>query len=109
MIELEGASQASDIWGFGATLIEMLTGKPPYSEIETNMAVMFRIVEDDMPPLPDNITTECRLFLTACFHRNTDARPTAHQLFAHEWIQSYLALEPVRLFKRILSSEGDYG
>jgi hypothetical protein len=32
-----------------------VTGKPPYSDLIA-MSAMFRIVEDDVPPLPENIS-----------------------------------------------------
>ena len=52
MISGQGASSASDIWAIGATLIELLTGKPPYANTREPMAVLFRIMEDRHPPFP---------------------------------------------------------
>ncbi|KAI7848084.1 kinase-like domain-containing protein, partial [Circinella umbellata] len=53
VIELQGASTKSDIWSLGCTLIELYTGKPPYADL-IPMATLFRIVEDDCPPIPKN-------------------------------------------------------
>jgi serine/threonine protein kinase len=39
----------------GCTVIELCTGKPPYADLIT-MTAMFKIVEDDCPPLPENIS-----------------------------------------------------
>lgn len=55
MIELKGATTKSDIWSLGCTLIELVTGKPPYNDL-LPMSAMFRIVEDDYPPLPEDIS-----------------------------------------------------
>ncbi|KAI8989380.1 kinase-like domain-containing protein [Pilobolus umbonatus] len=55
VIELKGASVQSDIWSLGCTIIELCTGKPPYADLIT-MTAMFRIVEDELPPLPTNIS-----------------------------------------------------
>ena len=38
VIELKGASTKSDIWSLGATVIELLTGRPPYAEIANGMS-----------------------------------------------------------------------
>lgn len=36
------AERANDVWAFGITLIEMLTGQPPFKELDP-LAAMFRI------------------------------------------------------------------
>ncbi|ORZ14014.1 kinase-like domain-containing protein [Absidia repens] len=89
VIELKGASTKSDIWSLGCTLIELVTGKPPYADL-ISMSAMFRIVEDDYPALPDNISEDMRAFLLCCFQKNPDNRPTAKTLKNHPWIQSHL-------------------
>ena len=72
VIELKGASTKSDIWSLACTVIELLTGRPPYAEIANSMSgtsagpesnpgpfsdrlwqsVIIRIVEDASPPWP---------------------------------------------------------
>jgi serine/threonine protein kinase len=37
VIELKGASTKSDIWSLGCTVIELLTGRPPYGDIANTM------------------------------------------------------------------------
>lgn len=59
MIEMIGhLSTACDIWSLGCTIIELLTGHPPYFELEQYPA-LFRIVEDPHPPLPNGLTADC--------------------------------------------------
>jgi serine/threonine protein kinase len=37
VIQLKGASTKSDIWSLGCTVIELLTGRPPYGDIANTM------------------------------------------------------------------------
>lgn len=55
VIEMAGWSFASDIWSVGCTIIELLSTKPPYFDLAP-MAALFRIVQDDHPPLPERIS-----------------------------------------------------
>ncbi|KAI8882114.1 kinase-like protein, partial [Backusella circina FSU 941] len=85
VIELKGATTKSDIWSLGCTLIELVTGKPPYNDM-LPMSAMFRIVEDDYPPLPNNISEEMHDFLLKCFQKNPDDRASSADLLQHPWI-----------------------
>ena len=42
VIELKGASTKSDIWSLGCTVIELLTGRPPYGDIANSMSGTYR-------------------------------------------------------------------
>lgn len=41
VIELKGASTKSDIWSLACTVIELLTGRPPYAELGNSMSGKF--------------------------------------------------------------------
>ncbi|KAJ7581275.1 hypothetical protein C8J56DRAFT_794068 [Mycena floridula] len=87
VIELKGASPKSDIWSLACTVIELLTGKPPYADIANSMSVMFWIVEDDMPPIPEGCSEPLRDFLIQCFDKDPTKRPTAELLCEHPWLK----------------------
>ncbi|KAJ7765490.1 STE/STE11/cdc15 protein kinase [Mycena maculata] len=87
VIELKGASPKSDIWSLACTVVELLTGRPPYAEIANSMSVMFRIVEDDMPPLPEGCSPLLEDFLTQCFDKDPTKRPSADLLCEHQWLK----------------------
>lgn len=95
VIKFAGASAKSDIWSLGCTIVEMLTGKPPYAGMPSFTA-LYRIVEDDEPPIPKNIvlSEDGRDFLLACFKKNPQDRPTAHDLMQSKWMAPYYNSSP---------------
>ncbi|TFY53358.1 hypothetical protein EVG20_g10152, partial [Dentipellis fragilis] len=92
VIELKGASPKSDIWSLACTVIELLTGRPPYGDIANSMTVMFRIVEDEMPPLPEGCSPALTDFLQLCFNKDPSLRPGADLLCEHEWLKTHWGL-----------------
>eukprot|EP01125_Pyxidicula_operculata_P017905 TRINITY_DN6324_c0_g1_i3.p1 TRINITY_DN6324_c0_g1~~TRINITY_DN6324_c0_g1_i3.p1 ORF type:complete len:1458 (-),score=499.55 TRINITY_DN6324_c0_g1_i3:1446-5765(-) len=88
IIELNGSSTKSDIWSLGCTIVELITGKPPYYDLD-QMAALFRIVQDDCPPLPEGISSICKDFLTACFQKEPLLRKSASELLKHRWILTH--------------------
>jgi serine/threonine protein kinase len=58
--------------------------------------VMFRIVEDDCPPIPERFSEPLSAFLKECFHKDPALRPSAEELFEHEWLKSHWGLNKVR-------------
>ena len=68
VIEMTSVSSASDIWSVGCLAIELLTGNPPYSELQP-MSAMFRVVQDAHPPLPKGVSKPMHSFLMQCFRK----------------------------------------
>eukprot|EP00850_Spirogloea_muscicola_P009747 SM000055S18281 [mRNA] locus=s55:503995:513174:+ [translate_table: standard] len=87
VIEMSGVSAASDIWSVGCTVIELLTCAPPYYDLH-HMPALFRIVQDDKPPLPDHLSASLREFLELCFQKDASLRPDAKELLKHQWFTS---------------------
>ena len=49
IIELKGASAKSDIWSLACTVVELLTGRPPYAEISNCMTGSYTTLVTDIP------------------------------------------------------------
>lgn len=68
----------SDIWAFGATLCEILTGKVPFGE-EGGMKQADAKNNVKMPIIP-GVSADIQRLIHACLSKNPDDRPTAEQL-----------------------------
>ncbi|RDX68248.1 Mitogen-activated protein kinase kinase kinase 5, partial [Mucuna pruriens] len=79
-------AMAIDIWSLGCTIIEMLTGKPPWSEFEGPQA-MFKVLHKS-PDIPENLSSDGQDFLQRCFRRNPADRPSAATLLTHPFVQN---------------------
>ncbi|KAJ3397744.1 hypothetical protein HDU92_004160 [Lobulomyces angularis] len=87
VIELNGATTASDIWSLGCTILEMIVGNPPYHTLAP-MSALFRMVQDDHPPIPEYLSPLLRDFLLECFQKDPYLRISAKNLIKHPWIKS---------------------
>ncbi|EYU23257.1 hypothetical protein MIMGU_mgv1a025764mg, partial [Erythranthe guttata] len=87
VIEMSGVCAASDIWSVGCTVIELLTCVPPYYDLQP-MPALFRIVQDEHPPIPDSLSPSITDFLRQCFKKDARQRPDAKTLLSHPWIQN---------------------
>ncbi|XP_042009965.1 MAP3K epsilon protein kinase 1-like isoform X1 [Salvia splendens] len=87
VIEMSGVCAASDIWSVGCTVIELLTCVPPYFDLQP-MPALFRIVQDENPPIPDSLSPAITDFLRQCFKKDAGQRPDAKTLLSHPWIKN---------------------
>ncbi|GET00056.1 cytokinesis protein sepH [Rhizophagus clarus] len=85
IIELSGATTSSDIWSVGCVVIELIEGQPPYYNLDP-MPALFRIVQDEHPPLPESASPVVKDFLMQCFQKDGNLRISAKKLLKHPWI-----------------------
>lgn len=68
VIELKSVTSASDIWSVGCLAIELLTGQPPYYDLQP-LSALYNIVQDVHPPLPPGASASMKDFLLQCFRK----------------------------------------
>lgn len=85
VIEMEiTPNEKADIWSLGCTVIELLTGNPPYHEYHP-MGAIVKCVQDEHPPFPPGISKELEDFLLKCFQKDIEKRASAKELLQHPW------------------------
>ncbi|KAL3582418.1 hypothetical protein D5086_016750 [Populus alba] len=82
-----GHSFSADIWSVGCTVIEMATGKPPWSQQYQEVAALFHIgTTKSHPPIPEHLSIEAKDFLLKCLQEVPNLRPAASELLQHPFV-----------------------
>ncbi|KAL5538346.1 hypothetical protein UlMin_045716 [Ulmus minor] len=82
-----GHTFSADIWSVGCTVIEMATGKPPWSQQYQEVAALFYVgTTKSHPPNPEHISAEAKDFLLQCFQEEPNLRPAASELLQHPFV-----------------------
>lgn len=67
---------AADIWAIGVVLRLMVTNQLPF-EGRNAPEVLYRLLNEDPPPLPDSVPEDVRAAIEVCLQRRPEDRPTA--------------------------------
>ncbi|CAM6101731.1 unnamed protein product [Calypogeia fissa] len=115
VIRQTGHNWQADIWSVGCTVIEMATGKPPWSQqfqektccmywlpwslflcklprfilhsFRSKVAALFHIgTTKSHPPIPEHLSPQAKDFLLQCLQREPKLRPSAAELLKHPFV-----------------------
>ncbi|GBG93022.1 hypothetical protein CBR_g58204 [Chara braunii] len=91
---------ASDIWSLGCTVIEMATGRAPWTDVEDAMSALFRIAcTDEVPAFSPHLSSEAKDFLSKCLIWEPSRRWSASKLLQHPFVAD-VGLEAVDCARR---------
>jgi mitogen-activated protein kinase kinase kinase 17/18 len=82
----EEQGPAADVWALGCTVVEMATGRAPWSGSDVLAAVHRIGYTDAVPEVPAWMSSEAKDFLACCFARHAGDRLTAAQLLEHPFV-----------------------
>jgi serine/threonine protein kinase len=88
IIQGRAFGSAADIWSLGCTVLEMLTGSPPWATHPPVTALYIIGKGDEIPLFPENLSQLGIDFLAKAFSRDPRLRPTATHFRNHKWFKS---------------------
>jgi len=87
VIKKDKYNSASDIWSFGITIIEMVDGQPPNTDIDC-IEKLHLIAEREPPSFlsPSQHSTQLNRLVACCLKKDPLERHTCIQLLTHEFM-----------------------
>ena len=85
IVAKKGASYASDIYGLGPLLYELLTGKTPYYSDDIDL--LFQNIKTAKLSFPDYVSSYAKDFITNVMNKDPNKRPQISQIKRHQFFR----------------------
>ncbi|XP_011688752.1 PREDICTED: mitogen-activated protein kinase kinase kinase 4 [Wasmannia auropunctata] len=86
--ESSGHGRAADIWSVGCCIIEMASGRRPWSDYDSNYQIMFKVGMGETPTLPKNLSAEGTDLVKKCLQHDPKKRLTVNNLLGHSFARA---------------------
>lgn len=86
----KGYGKKADVWSLGCCLIEMLTAKNPWDDLNEdnfNQALLRIGTTNDIPSIPFNISSQLKLVLEKCLVRDPHQRGRVKEIRRMEFLK----------------------
>lgn len=70
----------SDVYSLGMTILEVMTGEPPYSHLRYDTVVITNVGRGDLPRRPTDFPDDIWSLLESCWNRIPQMRPHAEMV-----------------------------
>jgi serine/threonine protein kinase len=85
----------SDVYSLAMTILQVWTGKPPFSHRRNDTVVILDIIRGNRPFRPGGISDDLWGLLQSCWIREPEKRPTA--CVVERWLETTQCLEEAQL------------
>uniref|UniRef100_A0A0G4IBB3 Protein kinase domain-containing protein n=1 Tax=Chromera velia CCMP2878 TaxID=1169474 RepID=A0A0G4IBB3_9ALVE len=86
-------AKKADIWSLGCVVVEMCTGRPPWTltkrGLDSEMGIFIHVTKKAptaIPDVPETVSDDLKSFVATCCNRDANARPPVSELMSHPFI-----------------------
>ncbi|KAL3694528.1 hypothetical protein R1sor_008179 [Riccia sorocarpa] len=92
VIDQKQYGPSADIWSVGCSVLEMLTGSPPFRDQPLDEG-LWRVTHNEPPHIPADLPDDAKDFIHQCLATDHSKRPSATELLEHRFLNGGLGTE----------------
>ena len=104
------STSKSDVWSLGCCIIEMVTGKPPWTEFGSDADTIMAVIEHASapPPIPAALDQIGTNFVSYCLQLDPSKRPDVSVLLKHPFVDPVSRKNAAKLSKPSTRAESAF-